>query len=349
MKYSFIIFTIVLGLLNGCKSININENNFLRNRSDTILYTMIRNENVTLDELVEKTGYKTKKIESSLQELLKNDLVTSTRINNAVVWRLSEKQLKEDVDYIDKVKKFSINYINDQLDDHVVTEHYFSDTGLFSLAILAKKPKVTIVFFGGNGFRINPEALEAIDKLANKNTNLFLMDYRGIGQSEGTVSVESMRNDSVAFVNFVQQQPNVKGTKLIYYGFSLGGFVATYASSIIEPNALILESTANNIAEWVEYNIPWYGRTLVNVNVSSELAELNNADLLTQLPIPVLILAGENDEVTSVAMSQNLSQSFKKNAVRELKIFEKSGHGDIGLQSDYKDVIDSFIDKIESK
>lgn len=346
MKYTFIIFTLALGFITGCQSININEKNFLRNRSDTILYTMISNKNLTVDELAKKTGYTTKNIESSLQKLLEKNLVKNTSIDSTTVWLLSDKQLKEESKYIENVKKFSVEVIKKQLKDHIVSEHYFSETGLYGLSIIAKIPKATIIFFGGNGFRINPEAYEVIDMLVNKNTNVFIMDYRGVGQSEGVLSVDSMRNDAVDFISFVQNQPTVKGTQLIYYGFSLGGFVATYASSIIEPNALILESTASNITEWIEYNIPWYGRMLVSVNISSELTELSNTELITQLPIPILILAGENDEITPVAMSQKLSESFQHNAVRDLRIFKNSGHGDIGLQSNYKKVIDSFINKI---
>ncbi len=344
-KIKMIGILLTLVVLSGCMSISINEDTFLRPRTDTILYTMITTQQVTATRLAQITGYPVSDVKKSLNKLLDDGFVFTSISEDQLVWSLSDKQLHNEADYIEKVKGFSIQNINKKSGTHNIAEHYFDDKNLYYVSILAKNPEVIIVFFGGNGFRINPEVHEVITSLIDKNTSLYLMDYRGIGNSKGKPSIASMGEDAVDFVTFVNQK-RVTGTRVIYYGMSLGSFVATYAASKVKPDALILESTATNLDDWIEFNIPWYAKWFLNVDVSPEMAAIDNTKLLPELGIPVLILTGTEDKVTPSEMAQVLCKSIKKNNhICELQTFVGAGHTDINSHSQYRRVIDGFIAK----
>lgn len=349
MKIHHLLLMLFLLALTGCQSIDINEQNFLRNRSDTILYNMIIKDNVTIAELAATTRYQSQKIQDSLHKLQQEGAVISNGIGEQVRWQLSPQQRQKDRSYIAKISQFSINELDKQLTTHKVSEHFFAKTGIYGLSVLADDPQVSIVFFGGNDFRINPDVLEALEQLVDEHTNLFLMDYPGVGNSQGEVSVKSMRQDGVDFAKFVQRHTATQNTPIVYYGFSLGGFVASYVATAVEPDGLILEATADTVDNWIKYNIPWYGRSLVEVNVSPELAQLNNAQLLAKTDMPLLILASKQDEVTSVAMAQTLYASAQHNTIVQLEIVEGAPHGEIGQVANYQTLLHNFVQQLVKK
>jgi fermentation-respiration switch protein FrsA (DUF1100 family) len=101
---------------------------------------------------------------------------------------------------------------------------------------------VTIIYFHGKDENINRYWVR-IEYLWEMGFNVFIFDYQGYGKSEGTPSGDALFSDGNEAYDYVRSRPDIEPANIVYYGFSLGTFVATYlAAEIAYPSATILES-----------------------------------------------------------------------------------------------------------
>ncbi|MBV7314302.1 alpha/beta hydrolase [Shewanella sp. NIFS-20-20] len=344
IKTISILLLLATGL--GCSNLEINETNFIRNRSDTILYTLITQSPLTTAQLAEITQYSEAAIVRSIAELEADQQVEQHQCAQQACWQLGHEYYKQNQEYADKVRGFSLAKIDADLRSHQVLQHRLSAGTISVVELRAKQPQTTLVFFGGNGFRINPELLETIAKLLTPTTSLFVADYRGIGASHGTPQVQAILNDVNELITYVDQRPDLAATKTVYYGFSLGSFAAAYAANHIVPDGLILESTATNIVDWINGNIPWYGRLVYQVRVGDELKALDNIEQIKKITAPILFLSGEQDRVTPIEMTRELYEHALLSRFRELQSFSQAEHGTINQMPNYQDVIQGFLARL---
>ncbi len=80
----------------------------------------------------------------------------------------------------------------------------------------------TVVHFHGNAQNMSAH-YTFVSWLPAHGFNLFVFDYRGYGQSEGTLSREGVYEDSVAAVEYVRKRTDIDPRKIILFGQSLGG------------------------------------------------------------------------------------------------------------------------------
>ncbi len=84
-----------------------------------------------------------------------------------------------------------------------------------------------ILFFHGNGDNVSTQ-LPNTFWLAKEGYNLYIYDYRGYGQSQGTPDLDDTISDmELMIAHAVQQLPDDE--KLIVLGHSLGGSMVIYA------------------------------------------------------------------------------------------------------------------------
>jgi len=101
---------------------------------------------------------------------------------------------------------------------------------------------VTIIYFHGKDENINRYWVR-IEYLWEMGFNVFIFDYQGYGKSGGTPSGDALFSDGNEAYDYVQSRPDIEPANIVYYGFSLGTFVATYlAAEIAYPSVTILES-----------------------------------------------------------------------------------------------------------
>jgi abhydrolase domain-containing protein 13 len=83
--------------------------------------------------------------------------------------------------------------------------------------------------------------------------NVFLLSYRGYGRSEGEPSEHGIRMDAEAGLEYLLNREDIKGSKIILYGQSIGGAVAIDIASRFEEfvDALILENTFLSLVRMV--------------------------------------------------------------------------------------------------
>ena len=153
--------------------------------------------------------------------------------------------------------------------------------------------------------------------------NVLTYDYRGFGQSGGTVDRRGMLDDVRAAFDYVGKRADVNAERLISYGHSLGGAnsLAALAEAPVKGlRAVITDAAFSSYRAMAEAIAGQIGANLVT-------DEWAPKDFIGKIsPVPLLIVHGTKDEVVPVAQARLL---FK--TAREPKtLFEvrEGHHGD---------------------
>jgi len=112
----------------------------------------------------------------------------------------------------------------------------------------AADAKWIVLFCHGNTGNIG-NRLEIINIIHRLGMSMFLFDYRGYGNSEGTPDEQGTYDDARAAFDWILKTQKCTPTDIIVFGRSLGGAVASHLASTVNPRALVLESSFTSITE----------------------------------------------------------------------------------------------------
>lgn len=112
--------------------------------------------------------------------------------------------------------------------------------------IPADKAKGTLLFFHGNAGNMS-HRLTSIETFHRLQLDVFIIDYRGYGQSEGRLSEQGTYQDAEAAWCYLVKERHTAPDEIIVFGRSLGGGMAAWLAEQHPPKLLILESTFTSI------------------------------------------------------------------------------------------------------
>lgn len=106
---------------------------------------------------------------------------------------------------------------------------------------------VTVLMFHGNAGNIGHRVPIAGVLEKHMGVNVFMLEYRGYGKSTGTPDEKGLNIDAQTALDFMRKRPDIRNTRFVIYGQSLGGAVSI---NLVAKNqnqgdikALILENT----------------------------------------------------------------------------------------------------------
>ncbi len=172
--------------------------------------------------------------------------------------------------------------------------------------------KPVVLFFHGNASTIAD--LQPFMLLFQRlGLSVLAFDYRGYGQSEGQPTEAGTEADAEAAWRWLTEVRNIPAERLIYYGHSLGGGVATGLAARHPPGYLILEGTFTSIPDAAADHYPylpvhWLARTY-----------FDNFKRIQSLRLPVMVIHSPDDETIDYQHGRKLFA-----AAREPKWFVKS-------------------------
>eukprot|EP00591_Stephanopyxis_turris_P004496 CAMPEP_0195524198 /NCGR_PEP_ID=MMETSP0794_2-20130614/23899_1 /TAXON_ID=515487 /ORGANISM="Stephanopyxis turris, Strain CCMP 815" /LENGTH=391 /DNA_ID=CAMNT_0040654373 /DNA_START=88 /DNA_END=1259 /DNA_ORIENTATION=+ len=197
----------------------------------------------------------------------------------------------------------------------------------------------TIIFFHGNAGNIGLRLPNAIQMYQALKCNVFLVEYRGFGDSDDTTPNESgLKLDSEAALRFLLDHPQIDSSKIFVFGRSLGGGVgfhlASYAQRENVPLAgLIVENTFLSIAKMVDTLMPLVAPLkglILRIGWDSSA-------IAPTLSIPVLYLAGGNDQLVPHShMKELYALSGKRSVMARMHVVPGGTHNETWLQGGNK-------------
>jgi len=153
----------------------------------------------------------------------------------------------------------------------------------------------TVIVFHGNAMN-HGENLGYASKLFHQNFNVFSLEYRGYGHSEGAPSESGLCRDAQAGLDYVVNDPVLSKLPIIIYGQSLGGGVAIDVTSKNPDKiaALMIENTFTSAPDVLKKFPGIIGHLTFLVT-----QKWHSAHKVSRMPptLPILMLSGLEDTV----------------------------------------------------
>ena len=157
----------------------------------------------------------------------------------------------------------------------------------------------TVLFFQGNAGNKATRIPLAAD-LSNAGYNVFLVDYRGYGQSTGQPSEEGLYADAMASWHFLTDDRRIAPGDIAIFGRSLGGGPATWLATQVDARALLLESTFTSVPDVAAHHYPF-----LPVRWLSRF-QFDSLSRIAGVGMPVHIIHGRTDEVVPFEFGKRL-------------------------------------------
>jgi len=202
---------------------------------------------------------------------------------------------------------------------------------------------VTVLYCHGNSDNIN-RYWGRVELLWEMGYRVFIFDYQGYGKSEGEETGDACLADGRAALAFLRGRPEVDPDRVVYYGWSMGTFVATYlAADSLTPFGLILESPPASaealVKEGTVFDIP--GSMLTGF-----YSDFDNESRIARVGVPVLLMYGTNDQYLPAARhAQRLLAAAEGHTEVDECRAEGAGHDDVPyvLGAEYANRVNSYI------
>ena len=170
-------------------------------------------------------------------------------------------------------------------------------TRIFGWYVEAPQRRAVFLWYHGNAGNLS-HRLDNIAELHRRGISLFIIDYRGYGQSEGRPSEEGFYADGLAAYEYLSRARAIAPEQLIIFGRSLGAAVAGEVARQRPAAGLILETPFPSVEA--------IARTLYAGLPAHRLLQAR-FDLVKRLPdvrMPVLVLHGDRDTIIPFAFGQ---------------------------------------------
>ena len=226
------------------------------------------------------------------------------------------------------------------------------------------RKNITILMFHGNAGNIGHRL--PIGKVLSESLgcHVFMPEYRGYGLSTGSPDETGLAIDSQTALEYIRAHPDLRRTKIVIYGQSLGGAVSirllannlekTVDSSKSEKQneqdgritGVILENTFLSIRKLIPSVMPpaRYIRMFCHQRWPSD-------EVIKTLPVnapPILFLSGLKDEIVPPEMMKTLYELCTAKR-KTWRAFENGDHNSTVAEPGYFDAVWDFLTTEASK
>ncbi len=206
--------------------------------------------------------------------------------------------------------------------------------------------KGVILFCHGNGGNIS-NRISYLPIFKDLGLATLLFDYRGYGKSEGNPTEEGTYADVEAAWQYLTQEKQIPPQKIIIYGESLGGAIASYIAEKTaqqdpknSAGGLVLASTFTSISDRASELYPF-----LPIRWLSRFS-YNSIDRLPNIKIPVLIIHSPDDEIIPFTHGERNFQAA--NPPKKLvKLRGDHNGGFLDSLETYRNGLNEFIQKTQ--
>jgi len=183
----------------------------------------------------------------------------------------------------------------------------------------------------------NAGSLDNWGEVAKTYTDLhydvFMLDYRGYGKSEGAIEgQEQVFEDNQLVYNELKKKYNEN--KIIVLGYSIGTGMAANLAATNQPKLLILQAPYYSLTDMMEQTVPIVPTFILRYKFATN-------EFVKSCKMPVIIFHGNQDEVIYYGSSLKLKEEFKKQD--SLITLDRQGHNGITDNEHYKKEIKRIL------
>lgn len=195
--------------------------------------------------------------------------------------------------------------------------------------------RMTLLWFHGNAGNVTSR-FGVVERLAELPAEVFIIDYRGYGRSEGSPSEAGLYADARGAWDYLTIERQVPPAQIVVFGDSLGGAVAIELATRVEPAGLIVQSAFTSIRDMAAEVMPFVPGFLLRTKMDS----LNK---IARVRAPKLFIHSPADELVPYRFGRQLYE-----AAPEPKQFYEvrgAGHNEMDLVGGraYFDAIGEFV------
>jgi len=194
----------------------------------------------------------------------------------------------------------------------------------------------TLLFCHGNAGNMS-DRLGSIQTFHRLGLNVFIFDYRGYGESSGRPTEAGTCLDARAAWDYLRREQSIPAERIVVFGRSLGGVVATWLAGQVTPGALVAESSFTSARDMAATMFPLLPSRLLCRFRYDTLA------MIRTVTCPVLLAHSRDDEMIPFTHAQRLFDA----AGEPKRLVEMGGgHNAGGLDADgiYQGELKEFLD-----
>jgi len=203
---------------------------------------------------------------------------------------------------------------------------------LNGLLFQADTSKGLIFYLHGNAGSLRAWG-EVAKTYTDLNYDVFILDYRGFGKSEGLIRSERQLYEDLQSAYDVMKL-NYREDQIVILGYSVGAGLAAKIASSNSPRLLILQAPFFNMTDLMRYHYPIIPTFLLRYKFPTN--EFSKA-----CKMPIVIFHGKQDEVIYYNSSLKLKRSLKPNPT--LITLDSQGHNGMTNNPEYKKEIEEVL------
>lgn len=162
-----------------------------------------------------------------------------------------------------------------------------------------RAPTWTILWFHGNAGNITHRYDVMLDLVDQLDVNVFLVDYRGYGRSQGSPSEKGLYLDALAAYRALLDR-GIPANRIVIFGKSLGGAVAVDLATRVPCGGLIVQSSFTSVGDLSKRVMPlfparWFMRS-----------KYDSLEKIRRVAAPKLVVHSRDDDLIPFAMGESL-------------------------------------------
>jgi fermentation-respiration switch protein FrsA (DUF1100 family) len=165
----------------------------------------------------------------------------------------------------------------------------------------AQPSQAVVLYLHGNGGNLTTRR-SLLEKLSQTPADVFALDYRGYGRSQGKPSEAGLYQDATAAWDFLTVTHQIAPSRIVLFGESLGGAVAIDLALRVPAAGLIVQSSFTSIPDMAALTLPLLPRRWI-------CTQMRSLEKISGIRCPKLFIHSHADRLIPYRMGRQLFEA----------------------------------------